>query len=73
MGLICQASAADAPSVESTAEDLDGREYSCGVIAFFWATWITWIWTWTWTEREEKDGKVIGHWYNAWLGILEMK
>ena len=23
--------------MEKTAEDLDGREYSCGVIAFFWA------------------------------------
>eukprot|EP00438_Fugacium_kawagutii_P008834 Skav208534 [mRNA] locus=scaffold1216:18506:19632:- [translate_table: standard] len=26
------------PSVEETAEELSGREYSCGVIAFFWAT-----------------------------------
>ncbi|CAE7779703.1 carA2 [Symbiodinium sp. CCMP2456] len=25
------------PSVEATAADLDGREYSCGVIAMFWA------------------------------------
>jgi len=32
-----QASTVEAASVEQTAEDLDGREYSCGVIAFFWA------------------------------------
>eukprot|EP00913_Durusdinium_trenchii_P007141 g6716.t1 len=30
-------SQAEAPSVAETSEDLDGREYSCGVIAFFWA------------------------------------
>lgn len=28
---------ADSPTVSSTASDLDGREYSCGVIAFYWA------------------------------------
>ncbi|CAJ1351793.1 unnamed protein product [Effrenium voratum] len=31
------ANAEEDMSVEKTAEDLDGREYSCGVIAFFWA------------------------------------
>ena len=57
MGDRCQASAADAPSLESTAEDLDGREYSCGVIAFFWATWITWTWTELGWKGRKKDGK----------------